>query len=186
MSRRNDIDSLLREARDDERDAWSRLLEHTYDDLKRLAHQQLKRGRTIPTLNTTCLVNEWYLRQRAARTTTANDRQHYFALAAKMMRQIICAYARERLAVKRGAGQSHAGLEAAEEELLVDANQFLALEQALQHMSEANQTTVRVVECRFFAGMSELETAEALGLSLRSVQREWARAREQLSAILEP
>lgn len=187
MIERDEVDSLLLEARDDEREAWGRLLEHTYHDLKRLAHQQLRRGRTMPTLNTTCLVNEWYLRQMAGGGTgAANDRRHYFALAAKIMRQIICAYARERLAIKRGAGMAHADLESAEDELRVEAEQFLALEQALQSLGETSQTMVRVVECRFFAGMSEQETGDALGLSLRTVQRNWALAREQLSLLLGP
>lgn len=185
MTRSDEIEQLLRQARDNERDAWERLLQHTYDDLKRLAREQLRRSRTMPTLDTTGLVNEWYIRQ-AGRSLSPSDRQHYFALAAKIMRQIICAYARERLALKRGAGKANADVDAVDDELLADAGQFLALEQALEKLAAVNETLVRVVECRFFAGMSEAETAQALGLSLRTVQREWTRAREQLSTTLAP
>ncbi len=186
MTSSEEIEQLLRQAHDNERDAWDRLLRHTYDDLKRLARQQLRRSRTMPTLDTTGLVNEWYIRQHLGRSQSPADRQHYFALAAKIMRQIICACARERLALKRGNGRPAADIDAVENELLTDAGQFLAIEQALDRLGTVDQTLVRVVECRFFAGMSEAETAEALGMSLRTVQREWARAREQLSATLEP
>lgn len=185
MTRSDEIEQLLRQAHDNERNAWDRLLRHTYDDLKRLARQQLRRGRTMPTLDTTGLVNEWYIRQHVGTSQSPADRQHYFALAAKIMRQIICAYARERLALKRGSGGPTADIDEVEHELIADAGQFLVIEQALDRLGAVDQTLVRVVECRFFAGMSEAETAQALGLSLRTVQREWARARDQLSATLE-
>lgn len=186
MTRSDEIEQLLRQARDNERDAWERLLRHTYDDLRNLAHQQLRRSRTMPTLDTTGLVNEWYIRQQRGTSASPADRQHYFALAAKIMRQIICAYARERCALKRGSGRTSADVDAVDDELLADAGQFLVIEQALDRLGAVDQSLVRVVECRFFAGMSEAETAQALGLSLRTVQREWSRARELLSATLEP
>lgn len=176
---------MLAEARGGEREAWARLLRETYDELKRLAHYQLERGLTMPTLNTTSLVSEWYLRLCESGSAVPNDRRHFFALASKIMRQVICGYARERLTAKRGAGQARFDLDAVEHQVLDEAKQFVGLDQALVRLGEEDADLVRVVECRYFAGMTESETAEAMNCSVRSVQRTWASARERLARELE-
>lgn len=182
-----DITRLLDQARDGERDAWARLLRVIYSDVKRLARRQLAQGETMPTLNTTGLVNEWYLRVADAGDGDAvpESRHHFFALTAKIMRQVICAYARERATAKRGGGQQRMDLDIVADELGEEANRFVALDQALARLAGENEDMVRVVECRFFAGMTEPETAEAVGIPLRTVQWLWARARDRLAHILE-
>ncbi|WP_440223899.1 ECF-type sigma factor [Dokdonella sp. MW10] len=180
-----EITRLLDQARDGERDAWSRLLRRTYGDIKRLARRQLAQGATMPTLNTTGLVNEWYLRMADAGDAVPQDRRHFFALTAKIMRQVICAYARERATSKRGGAHTRMDLEVVDRELGEEANRFLALDQALERLAGENEAMVRVVECRFFAGMTEPETAEAVDIPLRTVQWLWAQARDRLAHTLE-
>ena len=180
-----DITRLLDQARDGERDAWARLLRRTYADIKRLARHQLAQGATMPTLNTTGLVNEWYLRIVDAGDAVPENRQHFFALTARIMRQVICAYARERATAKRGGDQRRVELDQIDQEIGEEANRFVALDQALTRLADENGNMVRVVECRFFAGMTETETAEAAAIPLRTVQWLWAQARERLAHILE-
>ncbi|ANB16241.1 RNA polymerase sigma factor [Dokdonella koreensis DS-123] len=180
-----DITRLLRQARDGEREAWAHLLQCTYGDLKRLAHRMLSRDASAPTLNTTGLLNEWYLRFSHAEGVP-ESRRHFFALSAKIMRQVMCSYARERLAIKRGGEWQRVDLGELDARADAESLGFVALDQALDALAAENEALVRVVECRFFAGMSEVETAEAVGVSLRSVQRLWFQARAQLAQLLEP
>lgn len=180
-----DITRLLDRARDGEREAWARLLRRTYGDVKRLARRQLAQGGTMPTLNTTGLVNEWYLRIVEAGDAVPENRHHFFALTAKIMRQVICAYARERATAKRGGDQQRVEIDVIDREIGEEAHRFVALDQALTRLAAENENMVRVVECRFFAGMTEPETAEAAAIPLRTVQWLWAQARDRLAHILE-
>lgn len=180
----DDITRLLDQARDGEREAWSSLLRHAYADIKRLARRQLAQGATLPTLNTTVLVNEWYLRA-AAENAVPESRRHFFALTAKIMRQVICAYARDRATAKRGGDRVRIDLGLLDRELSEEAHRFVELDQALDRLATENEDMVRVVECRFFAGMTEPETMEATGIPLRTVQWLWSQARERLARILE-
>lgn len=187
MQQRNDeeITRLLKQAQHGEREAWTELLGCTYVDLKRLARHLLAGESTQPTLNATGLLNEWYLRFSSARTMP-ESRRHFFALSAKIMRQVMCSYARERLAMKRGGDWQRVDASELETRANAESHGFIAMDQALDALALESETLVRVVECRFFAGMSEQETAETLGLSLRSVQRLWFDARAKLASILEP
>lgn len=184
VSEAEQIDRLLAQARAGERDAWARVLRQTYGELRRLAHYHLQLGLTMPTLDTTSLVSEWYLRLCESDGVLPNDRRHFFALAGKIMRQVVCGYARDRLTDKRGGGRLRLDISALDDEVRDEAEQFLALDQALDRLAEDDVDLVRVVECRYFAGMTEPETAEALDCSLRSVQRAWTRARDRLTQML--
>lgn len=183
MHERDDITEMLALARAGDAGAWQRMVAVVYADLRRLAHRQLSGQAREQTMDTTGLVHECYLRLAGA-SGTPNDRGHFFALAARVMRQVIVDYARERLAQKRGGGERPIALDDADAAELREAQRYAALDDALEVLMRADERRARVVECRFFAGLTEAETAAALDMSLRSVQREWQAAREWLRAEL--
>lgn len=154
-------------------------LADAYDDLRRVARRQLRRFGALPTLSTTALVHETYLKL-GGRPVAWGDREHMLAVAARAMRQVLVDYSRDRQARKRGRGQAHVPLDehnlAAEQQ----AAHVIALNEALHRLASSEQRLARVVECRFFGGLSEEETARALDLSVRTVQRDWERARAWL------
>jgi RNA polymerase sigma factor (TIGR02999 family) len=166
--------------------AGDQLIELVYEKLRRIAHNQLRRARPGQTLNTTGLVHEAYLKLVDPKQASWNDRRHFFAAAAKAMRHIIVDYARHKQRVKRGGGQPHVPLD--EQKIAVEehATELLELDLALEQLSAVSERLVRVVECRFFAGLTEQETAETLETSLRTVQRDWKRARAWLREALQP
>ncbi len=183
------VTQILRQAATGDRGALDRLIPLLYEDLKRIAHRQLGRLRPGQTLDTTSLVSEAYLRLAARRAGYA-DRAHFFAVSATAMRQILVDHARRRGTRKRGGGVVPATLDEARLALdaaaSAEAEQVLAVERALCRLTELDPRLVQVVECRVFAGYTEEETAEALGLSLRSTQRYWKRARAWLQEELGP
>lgn len=176
-----ELTQLLHAASDGDQPALNRLVALLYLDLKQLAHRCRKGSEA---LDTTSLVHECYLRFLNSGDLALNDRAHFFNLAARVMRQLLCDYARERLAEKRGGGAAHFELREDDATVLAEAERFLAVDQALAQLAECNPDQARVVECRFFAGLTEAETAEATGRSLRSVQRDWHQARDWLSRRL--
>lgn len=179
----DDLTLLLEAARGGDSAAWERFVALVYRDLRQLAHRQLAGQRGDQTLDTTGLVNECYLRiVRGDRTP--NDRGHFFALAARVMRQVIVDHARERLAIKRGCGEAALPLDQIQDVELAQAREFVDLDDALCALERVSRRKARVVECRFFAGLSEQETAEAIGVSLRLVQRDWNEARTWLAEFL--
>jgi len=173
------VTGLLAAHRAGDDQALDRAFAFVYDDLRRAASAQLRRGAS-PTLNTTSLVNEAYLRLVDRAQAAPSDRTHFLALAARAMRFIIIDYARERSAAKRGGAAWHVQLD--DLELAVDdqAQQLLSLDDAIQALARLDERLVRIVECRFFTGMTEEETAQALELSLSTVQRDWKRAKAWL------
>lgn len=175
-----DVTELLLAYRDGDREAFGQLLPMVYDDLRRIARRQL--GRSIPnqTLDTTSLVHESFLKLVDQKRIDWQDRGHFLAIAARAMRQVIITYARRRGAAKRGAGSIRETFDEGRIAVADQAEQLLALDEALTRLSERDERLVRVVECRFFAGLQEEETAAALGISLRTVQRDWMRARAWL------
>jgi RNA polymerase sigma factor (TIGR02999 family) len=183
MGEVGEITQMLALARGGDADAWQQMVAVVYTDLRRLAHRQLADQAREQTMDTTGLVHECYLRLTGA-AGTPNDRGHFFALAARVMRQVIVDYARERLAQKRGGGERPIALDEADVAELREAQGFAALDDALATLTLVDERRARVVECRFFAGLTEEETAAALDMSLRSVQREWQVAREWLRAEL--
>lgn len=184
MNDSDTISTLLRAHRGGDRGALDRLMPLVYDDLHRLARRQLAgegRGRT---LDTTGLVHEAYLRLAEASRAAWEGRGHFFAVSARAMRQIVVDYARERGAAKRGGGVRPATLDDESAAIESRAEEILAVDQALAGLGALDPQLPRIVECRFFAGLTEEETAEALALPLRTVQRDWARARAWLKRAL--
>lgn len=173
------VTQLLAADRAGDRQALERAFVLVYDDLRRVASAQLRRG-SSPTLNTTSLVHEAYVRLVDRNQATPTDRAHFLALAARAMRHIIIDYARERSAKKRGGAVHHVRLDDAEIAIEDQAQQLLALDEAMQALNRLDERLVRVVECRFFTGLTEEETAEALQTSLSTVQRDWKRAKAWL------
>lgn len=156
-----------------------------YSELRRLAHRQLRHERTGHTLTTTALVHEAYLRLASRPEPEFRNRIHFLATAARAMRRILVDYARERHAQKRGGGAERIGLDDAG--LVADdrAEEFLALDESLERLSRVNERLSQVVEYRFFGGLSEEEIAEAMGITARTVRRDWLKARGWLLRDLE-
>lgn len=179
-----DITQLLIAARDGNKEAFDRLLPMVYDEMRRAAHLQLRRHRPGQTLNTTALVNEAYLKL-VEQDQAWRDRNHFMAVAATAMRHILVDAIRRRTAQKRG------GPEGAEtfNETRVGAEgraiEILALDRALESLAELNERLVRLVELRFFGGLTVEETAEVMGTSERTVKRDWRKAKAFLYQALE-
>lgn len=181
----NKIEVLL--AAIDQRDegAMAQLVELIYPELKRLAHFQLASERPDHTLNTTAVVHEAYL--RLARNNLGwNDRQHFLRAVAAVMRHLLVDHARQRNAGKRIDGISPLELDehrvAGNDDLLA----VLALDDAMDNIAEIDSRLVSVIECRYFAGLTVAETADALGTSVRTVERNWQRARGYLMQAMGP
>ena len=181
-----DVTQLLALHRGGDRDALARLLPLVYVDLQRLARRQLAGRRSGHTLNTTGLVHEAYLKLVDARRAAWDDRGHFFAVAALAMRQIIVDHARSYSALKRGGSQPIRSLEGVEIAVQEQADAIVVLDQALEQLGELDERLPRVVECRYFAGFTSEETAEALGVSKKTVDRDWKRARAWLRRTLAP
>lgn len=165
-------------------DAATRLLvEALYDDLQRVARRERRRaGGGAETLRTTALVHEAFL--KLSRQDVFRDRAHFLATASLAMRQVLVSHARARLAGKRGSGEAALPLEAAEGVLSESDERVVALDEALEKLEASHPRLARVVECRYFAGLSEPETAAALGVTDRTVQRDWAKAKALLYEAL--
>lgn len=186
MSVAVDITELLHAHGAGRGEALNQLLPLVYNDLRRVARGQLARRRPGDTLNTTGLVHDAYLRLVDQSRATYRDRGHFFAVSAIAMRQIVVDYARRRRRQKRGGDMVRVPFDDAVDAVSVAADHALEINDALDRLAAHDQRLARVVECRFFAGLSEEDTAEALGLSLRTTQREWFKARAWLRAELQP
>ncbi len=155
-----------------------------YDELRRLAHAQLRRGGD-PTLGTTAVVHEAYLKLSAA-DPHWQDRNHFLSLAARTMRQVVIDYARSQAAEKRGGGLCRVELSTDMPGLGVPLDELLEIDRGLALLERNDERLARLVEMRFFAGMTNAEIAGVLSLSERSVERDWRRARAFLLAALGP
>lgn len=160
--------------------ALNRIVPLVYDELRRIARIQARRTGGDHTLDTTGLVHEAYLRLIDQSQATWRDRGHFFAVCALAMRQILVDRARARLRGKRGGGAEMRSLDEVGEPAASQTAQLLDVDRALDKLGSIDPRLVRVVECRYFAGFTEQETAEALGVSLRTAQREWLKARAWL------
>ena len=185
------ITDLLRRSADGDEEALAALYQATYVRLQKLAHSQRAKHRAPPMeLNTTALVHETFLKFGRARDASFADREHFFAVAARAMRQLLVDQARVALASKRGGGAVHiamedlvgAGISIANRE---SSERILDLNEALEDLGTLNERRLRVVECKVFAGMAEPEIARGLNMSVRTVRREWAKARLWLSLRLD-
>jgi len=171
--------------------AMDRLMPLVYDKLKRIAHRQLAAERSGHTLSTTAVVHEAYLRLADQSRVRWVDRGQFFAIAARAMRRILIDHARQHAAARRGGpGRSAVPLELLERggssaiSVSDRAESLLALDEALEGLRRMDERLARVVECRFFAGLTEAETSEALGVSERTVSRDWRMARTWLHEAL--
>lgn len=182
----SDVTQLLRELGDGRAEAFHELLPKVIATLRGIAHRQLRGERSDHTLNTTALVNEAYLKLAGSEGKDWQNRAHFFAVAARAMRQVLVSYARARNADKRGGGAVHITLDENTPPLGdTQLDELIALNDALERLEELNPRHVRIVECRFFAGLTVTETAEALGLARATVVRDWRMARAWLRHALE-
>jgi RNA polymerase sigma factor (TIGR02999 family) len=160
------------------------LLPAVYHELKCIAHRQLGRAHPGATLSTTVLVHEVYERLRGSQAVPTGDRAHFFALCARAMRQVIIDHARERHALKRGAGEVVYALAGHDAPDIEQPDAIVALDQALSALEALDPRLVRVIELRLFAGLEPAAIAELNGVTVRTVQRDWQRARAWLARAL--
>jgi RNA polymerase sigma factor (TIGR02999 family) len=177
------ITQLLAAWRHGNRDAIHQLMPLVYQDLRAIARRQFG-GRKDGTLQTTALVHEAYLKLAKHSHLSVQDRHHFFALAAKAMRQLVVDHARKRLADKRGGQVPVVTLDDVNVAVMSRAAEIVALDDALDRLEQLDESLAKIVELRFFAGLSVEETANVVGCSPRTVKREWRKARAILHAEL--
>ncbi len=177
----SDVTALLVKLRAGNRDVAGQLVPLIYDELRRIAGAQMRRERAGHTLQATAVVHEAYMRLAGEREIQWQNRAHFFAIAARAMRQVLLDYARQRHAGKRGGEGAQkveidVGLLAGENRI----EDIVALDQVVTRLSELDRQQGRIVELRFFAGLSVEETAEVMGISDTTVKREWRLAKAWL------
>ena len=178
------ITLLLQEHRQGDAEAFERLIEIVYNHLRRVARSQLARQQGETSLDATSLVNEAYFSLVRETGVDWQSREHFYAIAALTMRRILVDQARRRMAAKRGAGKAPVTLNPEVISTGTEAEVILAVDQALRDLRAFNERLARVVECKYFAGLSSEETASVLGISGRTVERDWMRARAWLAEKL--
>jgi len=184
MPSEKSITELLRSASAGDTNARDRVIPLSYDELRDSAHRQLARVKRGGTLNTTALVHEAYLKLFKSPRTAYEDRNHFHAVAAKAMRQVLVDYARQQSAQKRGQGQQVISLDRVDIPVPVPDHDILAIDEALKTLGVDHPRLVHVVELRYFAGFSVEETAAALGVSERTVKHDFQKARALLLHLL--
>ncbi len=177
-----DVTHLLRELEDGDRTAFDRLLTAVYPELRQMARAKMRDQRGGHTLNPTGLVHEAYLRLVRYQDVEWNGRAHFFGAAARTMRRILVDHARARSADKRRG--EHVTIITDDEPAAAPEHDLLEIDDALHRLAEEHSRWVRVVECRYFAGLNIEETAEALGLSHGTVSNDWRMARAWLKREL--
>ena len=173
---RERVSKLLADWADGDPSAREQLVPIIYEELRRLAHHYMRGERVGHTLQTTALVNELYLRLAGIDAVRWRDRVHFFAVTATLMRRVLVDYARQRGREKRGAGVTVISLNENAVARQPDVD-VVALDEALDRLAAVDPQQSRVVELRFFAGLSVEETADALGISPATVKRDWATAK---------
>ena len=175
-----EITELLRAVANGTPGAGDRLADLVYDPLRAIAHRQLQSERTGHTLQTTGLVHEAFVRLVDQRKAQWKDRGQFFAVAARVMRRILIDYARSQHAIRRGGAYRVVSLEDVDGGAIAAAaraDELIALDEALRRLEGLDPRACQVVECRFFGGLTEIETAAVLGVAPRTVAREWVKAR---------
>ena len=175
-----EVTNLLIQLRNGNRDAESKLVPLVYGELRRLAARYMRGERPGHTLQATALVHEAYLRLAGNRKFDFQNRAHFFGLAASLMRRILVDHARAKQAQKRGGDEKQVSLDEAIVLQPGRHQQFLALDQALDRLAKIDARQSRIVELRYFGGLTEQEVAEVLGVSVRTVKRDWEAARAWL------
>jgi RNA polymerase sigma factor (TIGR02999 family) len=180
-----ELTQLLVSAREGDKKSAEQAFCLLYNDLRRMAGSRLRQSQHITLLNPTALVHESYLKFIGTENFQVEDRRHFFAYAATVMRTVIVDFARARGSEKRGAGAEHLVLDTAlSEKLTGNEEDVLEVHEALQVLAQADAALAQVVEMRYFGGLTESEIADAMGLSERTVRRNWEKARLFLTAEL--
>jgi RNA polymerase sigma factor (TIGR02999 family) len=177
------VTQLLVAARGGDATAIDRLFVTLYRELHRLARAKLRKHRTINGLDTTTVLHESYLRLSRLSALDVEDRNHFFTYAARVMRSVIVDMVRNAQAERRGGGQMHVTLNT-EVANSVAEDELLDIHRALQELESIEPRLVRVVEARFFGGLTEIETAGVLGISDRTVRRDWEKAKIMIASII--
>lgn len=172
-----EMTALLSRVRAGEADAFDHLFSLAYGQLHRMARQRMLASGPQLTLDTTGLVHETYLKLSGRQAPDCRDSGHFLAVAACAMRQVVVDFARRRRADKRGGAARALTLDAEQIAVADEAERLFELDQQLDRLAAQDRRLVQVIECRFFAGLSEQETALALDTSVSTVQRDWVRAR---------
>ena len=185
MNEPADITAHLQAWSAGESNAREALFPLVYEELRRIARRQLRNERIGHTLDTTALVHEAYLKLIDQTRADFTDRAHFFAVASNAMRRILVDYARRYLADKRGGAPRRVSLT---DDMLVAeerADTLLAVDESLNELARIDPRLSRVVECRFFGGLTDEETAQVLGVTARTVRRDWTKAKAWLHKMLE-
>jgi RNA polymerase sigma-70 factor (ECF subfamily) len=172
-----EITGLLHAWGSGDRSALNQLMPLVYEELRRLAHRQMRRERAGDTLQTTALVNEAYLRLVDYTRMRPRDRAHFLAIAAQAMRRILVERARGRRAAKRGSGAQQVSLDEAADVSSERAAEMVALDEALTRLASLDPRKSQLVELKYFGGLTTEETAEVLGVSTPTVERDWRTAK---------
>ena len=184
MSASNEnITQLLGQLRVGRREAYDKLFPRVYDELHKIAERQLQKERKAHTINATALIHEAYMKIAGYQHMEWQNKSHFYAVAAQAMRRILVSYARSRKAEKRGGKIVNVTFD---DEVYTqkDLEELIALDEALTQLEAINERHARVVEYRFFAGLTLEETAEALNVSTMTVTRDWRMARAWLKDLL--
>jgi RNA polymerase sigma factor (TIGR02999 family) len=179
------LTTLLKNWRKGDKKAGDNVMELAYTELHRLAARYLRGERKDHTLSATALVNEMYLRLAASEPIDWQDRGHFFAIAATQLRRVLVNYARDRQALKRGGKQIKLALtDMGELSQPAEQHEIVALDEALTALETLDPRAAKVVELRYFGGLTEAESAEVLGISVATLKRDWTWARALLIANL--
>ena len=176
----DNLTELLVEWREGDKAALDRLIPLVYDELRRIAHRYVQRERDGHTLQTSALVNEAYLRLAGQHKVSWQNRAHFFAVTAQVMRHILIDHARRRRYAKHGGEARQIPIKDASGMSMERAAELIALEEALDELAKLDRRKSSVVELRYFGGLSLEETAEVLGISLMTVRRDWRAAKAWL------
>lgn len=177
VKRESAVTQALAGAAAGDRQAADQLWQLTYEELHRIAQRHLLSERRDHTLSATALVHEAYLRLIGQDEIDWQDRAHFFGVASRVCRRILVDHARRRLAQKRGGGFDRITLDTGLLAIENQSDEILALNEALERLGQLNERLAKIVECRYFGGLSEDQTAEVLNVSVRTVRRDWVKAR---------
>lgn len=176
----SELTNLLDDWKQGDRSALQKLTPLIYDELRRIAHRYARRERNGHTLQTTALINEAYVRLAGNESPDWQNRQHFFAVTAQVMRHILIDHARRRRSLKHGGVAAQVSLSEATAMTDERAAELIALDEALAELAALDSRKAKVVQLRYFGGLSLEETAEALGMSLMTVRRDWRAAKAWL------
>lgn len=178
------ITALLDRWRRGDREAADRLVELVYGELHRIAAREMRREHREHTLQTTAVVHEAYLRIIKSEPIDWKDRAHFYAVAAQQLRRVLVDHARRQQSEKRGGGTSPLSLWDSDDPAIASDEHVLAVNEALTRLESLDPRAAKVVELRFFGGLNEVETSEALGISMATLKRDWDFAKAWLAREL--